>query len=228
MASSIVNADDYKTAFLQACLNANILTLGTFTLKSGRQSPYFFNCGLLHRADSLLATSTAFARAIASHSPSLDFDILFGPAYKGIPLACSTVDKLAQLDGKRYSGVSYSFNRKEAKDHGEGGTIVGAPLKGKRVLIIDDVVTAGTAMGEAVDIVQKQGAKLVGFVVALDRMERVEGSDGSALGVLSRKYGVPALSILTLDDLIARIGEVGGEGERQRLEDYREKYKAAY
>ena len=226
----------YKTAFLQSCLSAKVLTFGQYTLKSGRQSPYFFNAGGFHRADLLRSISTAYACSILdfiAHTP-LAIDVLFGPSYKGIPLATATVDKLAELDPDRFARVSYSFNRKEAKDHGEGGNIVGAPLRGKRVLIVDDVITVGTAMREAIDIIRKEGGELVGVIVALDRMEKMPGGtaddDGtprlSAIGEVRRAYGVPVLSIITLDDLIALLRGMGSEEDMKRLEEYKARYRA--
>ena len=158
----------YKLDFLQAAINGGVLKFGSFSLKSGRISPYFFNAGDFYRADLLRAISTAYAKAIIeAQSPSfptkLEFDIVFGPAYKGIPLASSTVDKLADLDEGRYGKICYSFDRKEKKDHGEGGNIVGAPLKGKRVLIVDDVVTAGTAKREAIGKIRDEGGIVAGI-----------------------------------------------------------------
>lgn len=227
----------YKSAFLQSCLSAKVLTFGNYTLKSGRQSPYFFNAGHFHRADLLRSISTAYARSILdfiAHTP-LSIDVLFGPSYKGIPLATATVDKLAELDPDRFASVSYSFNRKEAKDHGEGGIIVGAALRGKRVLIVDDVITAGTAMREAIDIIRKEGGELVGVIVALDRMEKMPGGadddDGtprlSAIGEVKRVYGVPVLSIITLDDLIGLLRGMGSEEDMKRLEEYKARYRAS-
>lgn len=152
---------------MQAAINGNILKFGSFELKSGRISPYFFNAGDFYRADLLRAISTAYAKAIiedqTSSSPTLEFDVVFGPAYKGIPLASSTVDKLADLDEKKYAHICYSFDRKEKKAHGEGGGIVGAPLKGKRVLIVDDVVTAGTAKREAIGKIVAEGGVVAGI-----------------------------------------------------------------
>ncbi|MCJ1335600.1 orotate phosphoribosyltransferase [Bachmanniomyces sp. S44760] len=226
----------YKTAFLKTCLDNSILKFGTFTLKSGRQSPYFFNAGLFHHASLLRSISSAFAECIASHTPALDIDVLFGPAYKGIPLATATVEKLADLDLERFGDVSYSFNRKEAKDHGEGGMIVGAALKGKRILIVDDVVTAGTAKREAIEIIRREGGILAGIVVALDRKEKMpaEGADDgdgqpgpSAIGQIRKEYGVPVLSILTLDDLIEGAQQLGREDDAKKMDAYREKYKAS-
>ncbi|KAF2763180.1 orotate phosphoribosyltransferase [Pseudovirgaria hyperparasitica] len=225
---------DHKATFIQSALSANALSFGTFTLKSGRTSPYFFNAGLFHRASLFRSISLAYANTLASHTPALDFDVLFGPAYKGIPLAASVLDKLAGLDEKRYGDVSYSFNRKEAKDHGEGGTIVGAGLKGKRVVIIDDVITAGTAIREAIEIIKAQGGTLVGIIVAFDRQEKTpakEGEDevaprGSAIGELSRAYEIPVLSILNLDDVVQYLKTLGTPEDLKRLEEYRERYRA--
>lgn len=155
-------------------------------------------------------------------------------AYKGIPLATSTTDKLADLDEERYSQLCYSFDRKEAKDHGEGGNIVGAPLKGKRVLIVDDVVTAGTAKREAIDKIRKEGGIVAGIIVALDRMEKLPAADGddtkpgpSAIGELRKEYGIPILSILTLDDIIDGLKGIGSEEDIKSMEEYRAKYKAS-
>ncbi|KAL9035337.1 MAG: hypothetical protein Q9214_006629, partial [Letrouitia sp. 1 TL-2023] len=160
------------------------------------------------------------------------------PAYKGIPLCCSTLLELYRLDPQTWSSVSYSFNRKEAKDHGEGGGIVGASLKDKNVLVIDDVITAGTAMRETIDLVAKAGGNIVGFVVAVDRMEKIPGprereegiDDGkprmSAMGQIRREYGVMTASIVTLDDLIAILKDKGDNGDMKRLEEYRKTYLA--
>lgn len=164
--------------------------------------------------------------------------MLFGPAYKGIPLACSTLLELYRLDPATWSSVSYSFNRKEAKDHGEGGNIVGASLKGKNVLVIDDVITAGTAMRETIDLMAKEGGKVIGLVVALDRVEKMPGpnekegvDDGeprmSAIGQIRRDFGVHAASIVTLHDLIALLKSKSDDGDLERVEKYREKYLAS-
>jgi orotate phosphoribosyltransferase len=222
---------DYKRSFLHSCLSAHVLTFGIYTLKSGRRSPYFFNAGLFHRASLLRSISSAYAHTLITYSisnPGFKFDIVFGPAYKGIPLATATVDKLAELDERRYGDVSFSFNRKEAKDHGEGGSIVGAGLRGKRVLVLDDVITAGTAMREACGIIAKEGGSLVGVIVALDRMERMPG-DGvttSAIGQVRREFGVPVLSIITLNDLIKELRGVGGT-DLTRMEEYKRSYGAS-
>ncbi|KAK5162577.1 phosphoribosyltransferase-like protein [Cryomyces antarcticus] len=227
----------YKADFLNACISAGVLKFGSFTLKSKRVSPYFFNAGLFHRFDLLRIIASAFAHTLAAHidSSSLDFDVLFGPAYKGIPLSAATGLELAALDAEKFEKKDYSFNRKEAKDHGEGGSIVGAPLKGKRVVIIDDVITAGTAIREAIDIIQREGGQLVGIVVALDRMEKMPGTGAdddaaprpSAIGEVRKQYGVPVLSILTLNDIIAGLTGIGSEEDIRRMEEYRAKYKAS-
>ncbi|PYH88138.1 orotate phosphoribosyltransferase [Aspergillus ellipticus CBS 707.79] len=232
----------YKTNFLESCLSANVLTFGTFTLKSGRQSPYFFNAGTFHTASLLSSLSTAYAHTIISflaENPSIPKpDIIFGPAYKGIPLACATLLELNRIDPTTWGSVSYSYNRKEAKDHGEGGNIVGAALANKTVLVIDDVITAGTAMRETLDLVKKQGGTVVGFAVALDRLEKMPGpkdANGveddaprmSAMGQIRKEYGVPTTSIVTLEDLIKLLREKGdGEG-MERLEGYRARYRAS-
>ncbi|KAI9710095.1 MAG: orotate phosphoribosyltransferase [Bogoriella megaspora] len=233
MASATPALPKYKTDFISACLSSSVLTFGTYTLKSKRISPYFFNAGLLHRADLVRALSLAFAHTLAS-IPNLHFDILFGPAYKGIPIAAATTLGLALVDEPRFGHVSYSFNRKEAKDHGEGGTVVGAPLNGKKVVIIDDVMTAGTAMREAIGILEAQGGELVGIVVAFDRMEKMPSEtddDGvprpSTIGQLRRELGVPVFSILTLDDVVEALRTMGSEEDLRRLEEYRGKYKAS-
>ncbi|PLB50621.1 orotate phosphoribosyltransferase [Aspergillus steynii IBT 23096] len=232
----------YKTAFLESCLSANVLTFGTFTLKSGRHSPYFFNAGTFHTSALLSALSTAYAHTIVSFlaaNPSIPKpDVIFGPAYKGIPLACATLLELHRLDPETWANVSYSYNRKEAKDHGEGGNIVGAALKDKNVLVIDDVITAGTAMRETLDLVAKQGGTVVGFAVALDRLEKMPGpkekegiDDGeprmSAMGQIRREYGVPTTSIVTLEDLIVLLKNKGDEGDFTKLEEYRKRYQAS-
>ncbi|KAI9054726.1 hypothetical protein LZ554_001877 [Drepanopeziza brunnea f. sp. 'monogermtubi'] len=233
MSSSSSTLPQYKQDFMKTAIDSEILKFGSFTLKSGRTSPYFFNCGLFYTADLLRAISTAFAKTIIA-SPSLEFDIIFGPAYKGIPLATSTCDKLAELAPERYGKLCYSFDRKEAKDHGEGGNIVGAPLKGKKVLIVDDVVTAGTAKREAIAKIEKEGGIVAGILVALDRMETLpttEGEEGkggpSAIGEIRREYGVPVLAILTLEDIIGGLRESGREEEVKGMEAYRAKYKAS-
>ncbi|KAB5572398.1 phosphoribosyltransferase-like protein [Coniochaeta sp. 2T2.1] len=232
------NLTPYKADFLRASIEGNILKFGSFELKSKRISPYFFNAGDFYRADLLRAISTAYAKAIieAASSPStpLVFDVVFGPAYKGIPLATATTDKLAALAPEKYGRICYSFDRKEAKDHGEGGNIVGAPLKGKRVLIVDDVITAGTAKREAIAKIRAEGGIVVGIVVALDRQEKLPSPDGddtkpmpSALGEIRREYNIPIIAILTLDDIIAGMKGFATGDDVRRTEAYRQQYKAS-
>lgn len=222
----------YKADFLKAAINGGVLKFGSFELKSKRISPYFFNAGEFYRADLLRALSVAYAKKIAE--TDLEFDVVFGPAYKGIPLATATTFQLAALDEAKYGQICYSFDRKEAKDHGEGGSIVGAPLKGKKVLIVDDVITAGTAKREAIGKIRHEGGTVVGIVVALDRMEKLPSPDGddskpmpSAIGELRNEYGIPIFAILNLDDVIAGVKGLVSDADIKRTEEYRAKYKAA-
>ncbi|KAF7163158.1 hypothetical protein CNMCM5623_008228 [Aspergillus felis] len=233
---------DYKASLLPLLISNNVLSFGTYTLKSGRESPYFFTSSLLHTAPLLRATSAAYASVLSAEpfvktaadgTPSPNFDIIFGPAYKGIPIAAAVTNELAVRDSiagtHTWDNVSYSFNRKEAKDHGEGGNIVGAPLKGKRVVIVDDVITAGTALREAVGIIQKEGGIVAGVVVLLDREERVgDAEPKSAVGVAQRDLGesIPIRAVIGLHDLIEKLGDKIGESEIQRLKDYRARYGA--
>lgn len=230
MASISSPLPPFKQAFLSTILRAKILTFGSYTLKSGRISPYFFNAGLFSTASLLTCLADAYANTIHSH-PTLgdNFNLLFGPAYKGIPLATITATQLFLLDGAKYGDVGYAFNRKEKKDHGEGGSIVGMDLRGKKVLIVDDVITAGTAIREAVGIIKAAGGELAGIVVALDRQERKVVAEGetdsgmSAIQEVRREFGVEVLAILTLADLI--VG-VESEGDRKAMKGYRAKYGA--
>ncbi|KAL4783663.1 phosphoribosyltransferase-like protein [Aspergillus varians] len=235
---------DYKATLLPLLISNKVLSFGTYVLKSGRESPYFFTSSLLHTAPLLRATSAAYASVLstppfvttaADGTTTPNFDIIFGPAYKGIPICAAAVNELAVRDSLAASpkgtwdNVSYSFNRKEAKDHGEGGNIVGAPLKGKRVVIVDDVITAGTALREAVAIIEKEGGIVSGVVVLLDREERVSESETkSAVGVAQRDLGekVPIRAVIGLHDLVEKLGGEIGEGEVQRLKDYQARYGA--
>jgi len=186
---------DFHKDFIEFAVSRNVLCFGQFKTKAGRLSPYFFNAGLFSDGDSLRQLAQFYAKAIVS--AEVQFDVLFGPAYKGIPLACATAMALAENG----HNVPYSFNRKEAKDHGEGGNIVGAPLKG-RVLIIDDVISAGTSVRESVELIRASGAEPCGVVIALDRMERGAGNL-SAVQEVGREYGLPVVAIANLDDLLA-------------------------
>jgi orotate phosphoribosyltransferase len=189
-----------KADFINFIADVGVLKWGEFTLKSGRISPYFFNAGLFNTGAHLDQLSQAYAAAIAASG--VEFDVLFGPAYKGIPLAATTSVALARDFG---INKPYAFNRKEIKDHGEGGQIVGHALKG-RILIIDDVITAGTAIRESIDLIHQQGATPAGVVVALDRMERGQG-ELSAIQEVEQQYGLPVMSILNLNDLIAYLAD---------------------
>ncbi len=187
---------DYRQEFIQFALDHDALKFGEFTLKSGRISPYFFNAGAFSTGQALGAIGQFYAEAIMASG--VEFDVLFGPAYKGIPLAAATSIALAEKTGK---SIPWVFNRKEVKDHGEGGNLVGAPLTG-RVLIIDDVITAGTAIRESLNLIQAAGAEAIGVAVMMDRQERGQTAR-SAIGELKRDYGLAVITIACLDDLIA-------------------------
>lgn len=191
---------DYQKKFIHLALGANektqgALSFGEFTLKSGRKSPYFFQAGILNNGLSLTKVGCYLADTIINHQ--LIFDGLFGPAYKGIPLVSSTAIALSEYHKHNYP---WSFNRKSEKDHGEGGTIVGAPLQGK-ILIIDDVLTVGTAIGEAIKTIENQGAQTCGVVTLLDRCEKAQ-DDKSAAQLVKEKYGIPIFSVVTIYDII--------------------------
>ncbi len=209
---------DYQKEFLQFALSQGALRFGDFTLKSGRPSPYFFNVGLFNTGVSLSRLGKYYARSIVDSG--VEFDVLFGPAYKGIPLAVATTVALADQHGKE---VAYCFNRKEAKDHGEGGNLVGAPLAG-RVLIIDDVITAGTAIRETMGIIAASGAETVGVVVALDRMERGQGQL-SAIQEMESDYGLKIMRIASLELLIQFIEQSGDyDPYLKEMKGYRQQY----
>lgn len=212
----------FKESFLQAALDAQALKFGTFTLKSGRISPYFFNMGLFNTAATLSVLGESYARAIIDSG--IEFDILFGPAYKGIPLAAITVTKLYEIGGEKYANIGYSFNRKEKKDHGEGGSIVGCSLKDKRVLIIDDVMTAGTAINEAFEIITNEGGNAIACIIALDRMETTKDSNECATKIVSKRYGVPVLSIVSFDDIVETLKSQLTEEQMKSILEYRKQY----
>lgn len=207
-----------KSQFIEFILQAGVLKLGQFTLKSGRKSPYFFNAGLFNTGGQLATLSQAYAATIADKS--LKFDVLFGPAYKGIPLAATTSVALAQ---NHQLDLPYAFNRKEAKTHGEGGNIVGHPLQGE-VLIIDDVITAGTAIRESMDIIHAAGAKPAGVIIALDRMEKGKG-EASAIQEVENDYGIPVTSIINLNDIIMYLETLP---DTQHYLDAMQTYRAEY
>ena len=211
---------NFQRRFLNFVIEYEILRFGEFTLKSGRTSPYFFNAGLFNTGGKLAFLSRCYADAILDSE--VEYDVLFGPAYKGIPLAATTVVALSSGHG---IDKPYCFNRKEAKDHGEGGSIVGAPLAG-RALVIDDVITAGTAIREAAQIITDNGATMAGIAVAMDRQERGTG-ELSAIQEVERDYGVPVISIIQLDHIIGYL-EACQNGELKKhlpaVSRYREEY----
>jgi orotate phosphoribosyltransferase len=219
MDSSMQN---YKSRFFELALRKGNLRFGSFTLKSGRVSPYFFNAGGFDDGASLGALARCYARAIIDSG--IMFDLLFGAAYKGIPLAAATA---VELNRGNQRNVPYAFNRKEAKDHGEGGSIVGAPLKGN-VLIIDDVISAGTSVRESIEIIRSAGATPAGVVIALDRQERGQG-ELSAVEEVNREYGIPCTAIVGLDDLIQYLESGGDYGKAKQfdmeaIQRYRDRY----
>jgi orotate phosphoribosyltransferase len=209
---------DYKNRFFELALRKGNLSFGKFTLKSGRISPYFFNAGGFDDGASLAELADCYAESIIDFG--LSFDMLFGPAYKGIPLAAATAVALNNTYGRN---VPYAFNRKEIKDHGEGGMIVGAPLAG-RVLIIDDVISAGTSVRESIDIITAAGAQPAGIAIALDRQERGRGKL-SAAQEINRDFGIPCTAIAGLDDLIQFLENQGNdEIDLAAIQRYREDY----
>jgi orotate phosphoribosyltransferase len=210
-----------SASFIELCLGLGVLRFGEFKLKSGRLSPYFFNAGGFNTGRALAELGRHYAAAI--ERSGWQFDVLFGPAYKGIPLVASASVALADGYGR---DVPWAFNRKEAKDHGEGGTIVGAPLRG-RVLIVDDVITAGTAIREAIEIITAAGGQPAGVVLALDRQERGTGQL-SAVQEVEQTLHLPVTSILRLADLIAYLEQSGNESQLAATRAYRTQYGVAF
>ena len=207
----------YQKDFVDFMLETGALKFGEFTLKSGRISPYFFNAGLFNQGKHLSQLGKFYAQAI--EASGIEFDVLFGPAYKGIPLATAAAMALNDSFNK---SVPYSFNRKEAKDHGEGGNIVGHPLEGD-ILIIDDVITAGTAIREARDIIMANGASTKGVIVALDRQEKGKG-ELSAIQEVEQNFGVSVASIIDLSHLITYLKGQNDAALINKIEAYREQY----
>ena len=209
---------DYQYEFIEFALDINVLRFGEFTLKSGRISPYFFNSGLFNTGGSLAKLGKYYAEAII-HS-GIEYDMVYGPAYKGIPLVSTMSIALAE---NHHRDIPYAFNRKEAKDHGEGGIIVGSELKGK-VLIVDDVISAGTSVRESVDIIKLQGAKTAGVLIALDRQE-VGQKNTSAIQEVEQMYGLRVASIIKLENLIEYLKTKSHmSGSLDAIQSYREKY----
>ncbi len=209
---------DYQREFLDFALDVGVLRFGEFTLKSGRVSPYFFNAGLFNTGAALARLGRFYAQAIVESG--IEFDVLYGPAYKGIPLAAVTAAALHDHHG---IDIPYAFNRKEAKAHGEGGSIVGHPLEG-RIMIIDDVITAGTAIRESMDIIQASGATPAGVVIALDRQERGKG-ERSAIQEVKIDYGMPVAAIVRLENLVSYLeGKSDADEALQKIQNYRNEY----
>lgn len=208
---------DFRQDFLQFAIQQEVLKFGAFTTKAGRLSPYFFNAGLFNDGLSTLTLARFYAQAIIDSK--VEFDMLFGPAYKGIILAAATSMALAE----KGINVPFAYNRKEAKDHGEGGVLVGAPLQGK-VLIIDDVISAGTSVRESVSLIQAAGATPAGVAIALDRMEKGQG-ELSAVQEVSQQFGLPAVAIATLKDLLALVQQDPALTEHlPKVQAYRDQY----
>ena len=208
---------DYKTEFLAFAIASQVLRFGEFTTKAGRLSPYFFNAGLFNDGDKLRRLGEFYAKAILDSG--IAFDVLFGPAYKGIPLVASIAIALAGMG----RNVPFAFNRKEAKDHGEGGMIVGAALSG-RVLIVDDVISAGTSVRESVELIRADGAEAAGVVIALDRMERGSGTN-SAVQEVRDRYGIAVVAVATVDDLLELLNhDSSRKQELQHVARYRAEY----
>lgn len=224
---------EYKQKLLEAALSGGALRFGEFELKSKRLSPYFFNAGSFYTGALHVPFVDAFASTIASDPATPAFDVIFGPAYKGIPLAAAVFYALAKADPARFAAAGYAFDRKEAKTHGEGGNMVGSPVEGgKRVLIIDDVVSSGTAKRKAIEDIRAAGGVVAGIVVALDRQETLpetEGTDrrASAIGELQREYNIPVISIVRLDDIISGMKGIISNDDIRRIEEYRAKYGAS-
>ncbi|CAM4050412.1 orotate phosphoribosyltransferase [Vibrio neonatus] len=208
----------YQREFIEFALEKQVLKFGEFTLKSGRTSPYFFNAGLFNTGRDLARLGRFYAAALADSG--IDYDVLFGPAYKGIPIATTTAVALADHHD---TDKPYCFNRKEAKDHGEGGNLVGSPLEG-RIMLVDDVITAGTAIRESMEIIQANGADLAGVLVAIDRQEKGKG-ELSAIQEVERDFNCSIISIVSLTDLITFLEEKGDNAEQlESVKAYRAQY----
>ncbi|HAS8155348.1 orotate phosphoribosyltransferase [Vibrio vulnificus] len=208
----------YQREFIEFALEKQVLKFGEFTLKSGRNSPYFFNAGLFNTGRDLARLGRFYAAALADSG--IEFDVLFGPAYKGIPIATTTAVALADHHD---IDTPYCFNRKEAKDHGEGGNLVGSALEG-RIMLVDDVITAGTAIRESMEIIQANGADLAGVLVAIDRQEKGKG-ELSAIQEVERDFACAVISIVSLSDLITFLEEKGDAAEHlDAVKAYRAQY----
>jgi orotate phosphoribosyltransferase len=211
----------YKGDFIELCMQLGVLKFGSFKLKSGRESPYFFNAGLFSTGAAIAALGRAYSDAAVA--TDLTFDMLFGPAYKGIPLVTAAAAALADRHGL---DVPFAFNRKESKAHGEGGLIVGSPLQG-RVLIVDDVITAGTAIRESIDIIRTAGAQPVGVLLALDREERGSVSPLSAVQEVREQFAIPVIAVINLSDLMQHMRKEGRAADLASMQAYRDRYGSA-
>lgn len=207
----------YQQEFINLAIQCGVLRFGEFTLKSGRTSPYFFNTGLFNTGYRLARLGHFYAQTLKCTGAA--FDTLYGPAYKGIPLVCAVAMAVSAESGQE---IPYAFNRKEAKDHGEGGILVGAPLRGK-VLIVDDVITAGTSVRESVDIIHQAGAQVAGVAITLDRQERGQG-DRSAVQEVMDTLKCPVYPIVTLDNIIMYLETASLPDELTRIKEYRKQY----
>ncbi|ACH65126.1 MULTISPECIES: orotate phosphoribosyltransferase [Aliivibrio] len=208
----------YQREFIEFALEKEVLKFGEFTLKSGRKSPYFFNAGLFNTGRDLARLGRFYAAALADSG--IEYDVLFGPAYKGIPIATTTAVALADHHD---TDKPYCFNRKEAKDHGEGGNLVGSALEG-RIMLVDDVITAGTAIRESMEIIQANGADLAGVLVAIDRQEKGKG-ELSAIQEVERDFNCSIISIVSLTDLISFLEEKGDNAEQlEAVKAYRAEF----
>ena len=209
-----------KVEFIEFTLKANVLRFGDFTTKAGRQSPYFFNAGLFTDGVAIAKLGQFYAQAILN--ANIEFDMLYGPAYKGITLSASTAIALAGFN----RNVPFAFNRKELKDHGEGGLTIGAPVFGK-VLIVDDVISAGTSVRESIEVIEATGATPCGIVISLDRQERGTGAE-SAIQQIQRDFGLPVINLFCLDDLVDYLSQKPEMANNlSRVCKYREEYGAA-
>jgi len=209
---------DYQRAFIEFAIQRQVLRFGEFTLKSGRTSPYFFNAGLFNRGGDLAKLGRYYAAALVD--AGIDYDVLFGPAYKGIPIATTTAVALAEHHDQ---DVAYCFNRKEAKDHGEGGNLVGSKLNG-RIMLVDDVITAGTAIRESMQLIAANGAELAGVLIALDRQEKGKG-ELSAIQEVERDFACQVVAIITLKDLISYLEQRGDmDAELAAVSQYQQQY----
>jgi orotate phosphoribosyltransferase len=209
--------NNYKQDFIEFALECDVLKFGKFTLKSGRISPYFFNTGLFNTGEKLRKLGHFYAYALADSG--IECDILYGPAYKGIPLVCAVSIGLSEVSGR---DIPYVFNRKEVKDHGEGGLLVGSDLKGKAI-IVDDVISAGTSVRESVDIINQSGATTAGVLISLNRQEKGLG-ETSAIDDIQKNYGFNVASIICLKDIIGYLEQSGNEKYLTAILKYREQY----